>query len=124
MLESPDQHLISVFRKFRPFAASGLISPQEYINKLFDTFSSIDQVYPELIPSLWELVPQNVRDEFAAEVRRASLSGFRWHPFYIGGSRPMTEEELRQDEELLTARVRAWAVEFVLFLEGESAKHE
>jgi hypothetical protein len=30
----------------------------------------------------------------------------------------MTKEELRRDADLRTGRVRAWASEFVLFLDG------
>ena len=116
MPETPQEHLITVFRKCGGYVVRGLVSPQEYVNKAFDEFSYIDRVYPDVIPALWVLVPEITRGEFIAEVRRAALPGFRWPPFYIGGSRPMTEDELRRDVELRTARVQAWAVEFDRYL--------
>jgi hypothetical protein len=85
---------------------------------MFDLFAFVDRVYPEIIPSLWDIVPDVARDVFTSEVLRATLPGFKWYPFYIGGYR-QTEEELKRDGQLRTTRVKTWAAEIWRFLEGE-----
>jgi hypothetical protein len=118
VVQTPEQQLLAVFRRCGGHAARGLVTAVEFTNRVFDEFASLDRVCPEVIPALWDLVPDTIRDEFAAAIRRAAAPGFRYHAFFFGGGRPMTDEELRWDAELRTARVQAWAVEFVRFLPG------
>ena len=74
-----------------------------------------------MVPELWVAIPDGIRGEFAEAIRDAARPDFRYDAFYIGGGRPMTEEELRRDADLRTARVQAWAHEFVRFLAGVDA---
>jgi len=62
------------------------------------------------------LVPEVIRGDFTVAIRPAA-SGFRYHAFFIGGN----EDEARRDVDLRTVRVRAWAAEFVRFLDGVGA---
>ena len=118
MVQSPEEQLIAVFRRTGGAVARGIVTGMEFINRVLDEFACLDRVYPAVIPALWELVPDAIREEFVAAIRRAAAPGFRYHPFHFGGGRPMTEEELRRDADLRTARVQAWAVEFLKFLAG------
>jgi hypothetical protein len=121
-MQTPEEQLLAVFRRCGKHAARGVVTAVEFINRVFDEFASLDRVYPEIIPALWDLVPDVIRNEFAAGVRRASAPGFRYHAFHIGGNLPPpTEEELRRDADLRTARVQAWAAEFVRFLDRVGA---
>src|SRR5262245_58529581 len=106
-----EKHLLATFERCAKVFARELITAREFVNKIFDEFAHADRVYPEIVPALWELLPEGIRGEFTASIREAVLPSFVWHPFYIGGGRPMTEEELRRDAELRTSRVRAWAQE-------------
>jgi hypothetical protein len=116
MPETPEYYMVNLFRRVSRFVARGLLTPQEFINKAFDTFATLDRVYPSVIPSIWELIPEPTRGNFSGAVRSATAPRFRWYPFYTTGV--MTEEYLRQNAELNTARVAAWALAFVLFLES------
>jgi hypothetical protein len=119
--ETPEQHLLGVVRKCGGFVARGLVTGREFVNKVFDEFANAERVYPDVIPELWAEVPESIRGEFAEAVRDASRPEFRYHAFFIGGGRPMTEEELRRDADLRTSRVQAWAREFVRFWERVEA---
>jgi hypothetical protein len=116
--ETPEQHLLGVVRKCAGFVVRGIVTGREFINKVFDEFAHTERVYPEVVPELWAAVPNGTRAEFAEAIRDAVRPDFRYHAFYIGGGRPMTEEELQRDAELRTARVQAWAREFARFLAG------
>jgi hypothetical protein len=118
MSETSGQQFLLRFRNFGEALSSDLITVQEFIDAVFDLFAHVDRVYVEIIPSLWDLAPESIRGEFSASIRRAATPGFRWHPFKFGGGRRMTEEEIRQDAELRTARVQTWSIEFVRFLDG------
>ena len=118
MRRAPEQHLLGVVRKCAGLIVRGIVTGREFINKVFDEFAHAERVYPELVPELWATVPDGIRGEFAKAIRDAAQPDFRYHAFYIGGERPMTEEELRRDADLRTARVQAWAREFVRFLAG------
>lgn len=120
-MQTPEQQLLVVFRSCGGHVARGLVTAVEFTNRVFDKFASLDRVYPEVIPTLWDLVPDTIRDEFAAAIRGAAAPGFRYHAFFFGGGRPMTDEELLRDAALRTARVQAWVVEFVRFLAGVAA---
>jgi hypothetical protein len=118
VVQTPEEELVAMFRRTGAHAARGTVTVVEFINRVFDAFASLDRVYPEVIPALWELVPVVIREEFVAALRGATAPEFRYHAFHFGGGRPLTEDELRRDADLRTARVRAWAVEFVRFLDG------
>jgi hypothetical protein len=116
--ETPEQHLLGTVRKCAGLVVRGLVTGREFINKVLDEFAHTEGVYPELMPDLWAVIPDSIRGEFAEAIRDAARPDFRYHAFYIGGGRPMTEEELQRDADLRTARVQAWAREFVRFLAG------
>jgi hypothetical protein len=118
MGHTPEEELVAVFRRMGTHAARGTVTGVEFTTRVFDEFASLNRVYPEVIPVLWELVPAVIREEFVGALRGATAAEFRYHAFHFGGGRPMTEDELRRDADLRTARVRAWAVEFVRFLDG------
>jgi hypothetical protein len=108
--------VIEVFSRTSGALSRGVVSGVEFIDRVFDEFAALDRVYPEVVPDLWEFVPVTIQSEFAAVVRRAAAPEFRYRAFHYGGSRPATDEELRRDVDLPTARVQAWAVAFVRFL--------
>jgi hypothetical protein len=110
---SPEDQLRSEFRKYGPYVVRGVVTAPEYTNKVFDTLSYLDRVYPAVIPELWEAVPAEARAAFEAAVRAAARPGFRYQAFYIGPGPAMAEDERRRDADLRTARVRAWAEAFV-----------
>src|SRR5947209_13260380 len=103
MSDGTKQDLITHLRKLGRASTNGLISAQEFINAAFDCLANADRVCPEVVPTLWDQVPENLRGEFTAALHRATDVGFRWHPFYMGGGRPMTEDEILRDEHLRTA---------------------
>lgn len=111
MNASAELELIAEVRKSGKLVDRGLVTAPEFINKVFDLFADIDRVYSEIIPALWDSIPRMIRDEFERAARQASHPEFRYRPFRIGGGRPITDEEMRQDSDLRTARVRAWARE-------------
>jgi hypothetical protein len=117
IVRSPEEQLVAVFRRFGGAVARGLLSGAEFTNRVLDEFASLDRVFPAIIPTLWDLVPTMIRGEFDAALRRATTPEFRYRAFVIGGGEPSTEDELRRDADLRTARVRAWAIEFVHFLD-------
>jgi hypothetical protein len=108
--------LLAAFRKCAGCVSRGIVSGREFINWAFNKFAYADRVYPEVIPELWAVIPHGIRGEFVEAINDAARPDFRYHAFYIRGGRPMTEEELRRDADLRTARVQAWAREFVRFL--------
>jgi hypothetical protein len=118
MLVTPGQHLVNNARRFAALVVRGIIFPDEFISSIFDDFAYAERVYPEVVPELWGVIPDSVRSKFVEAIRDATRPDFRYPPFYIGGSRPQTEEELRRDADLRTARVQAWACEFVKFFDG------
>ena len=116
MRETPEEYLIGVVRKCAGSVVRGIVSGREFVNKVFDEFAHTERVYPGAVPELWAAVPNSTRVEFAEAIHDACQPEFRYHAFYIGGGRPMNEEELQRDAELRTARIRAWTFEFASFL--------
>jgi hypothetical protein len=114
--ETPEQHLLGVVRKCAEFVVRGNVTGREFINKVFDEFAHTERVYPEVVPDMWAAVPESIRGEFAEAISYAVGPDFRYHAFYVGGGRPLTEEELQRDADLRTARIQAWARAFVSFL--------
>jgi hypothetical protein len=96
----------------------GIITEREFVNKVLGLFAHSEHVFVELIPKLWQAIPAALRVEFASSIREAAKPDFRYHAFYIGGGRPQTEDEILRDANLRTSRVRAWALEFVRFLDS------
>ena len=91
------------------------ITVSEFINSVFAKFSSTEIVYPEAIPEIWAAIPEGVRGEFVAAIRDALRPDYRHRAFWIGGGE-VPDEWYRQESELRTARVRAWAEEFIRYL--------
>lgn len=116
MNETPEPYFLTSVKRAGRNVGRGLIFPQEFINKVFDEVAGIKQVDLDSMPELWSAVPENIRADFTVAVRNALQPDFRYGPFLHGGRRPMTEEELRLDADLRTARVQAWAAEFDKFL--------
>src|SRR5262249_7988379 len=98
----------------------GIITGPEFINKAFSEFANAGQVYPEVIPGLWALVPGDIRAEFADAVQDALRPDYRFREFWIGPGPQGSEEERQRESKLRTDAVRAWAAEFVrLMVEGK-----
>jgi hypothetical protein len=116
MKETSNQKLIASFRRTQRNLDLRFITPMEYMNWVLLEFSEMHCTAPEVIPTLWKLIPENVRCEFHNMIRRAALPGFRWQPFWIGpGRSSMTEDEIRRDDDLRLGRIRVWAEAFVRF---------
>jgi hypothetical protein len=117
MHRTPEQ-LLDVIRKTGIIFLRTVITAQEFINKVFDEFALTECVYPDLVPELWQVIPAEVRDDFAIAVRNAARPDFRYIAFYIGSEQSMSEDELRRAADLPTQRVQAWAREFVRYLDS------
>jgi hypothetical protein len=77
---------------------------------LLDLLAAQEQVSPELVPRLCEVVPPELRDQFASAFREAASPQFRL-PIWVRGF-PKTWEELETDADVRTGHLRAWAIEF------------
>ena len=115
MAHTKEEQVVAVFRRTSGAVTRGLLTGVEFINRVIDEFASIDRVYPEIIPALWALIPNFIREEFVATIRRAAAPEFRYRAFHFGGSLRMTDEEIQKDADLRTERVQAWAVAFVRY---------
>lgn len=120
---SDTDSLLKFARKYAVlFAERNLISGEEYVNSMLYMLSASDQPCRETVVRLWETVPQRLQESFIQMIRRATERDFRWHPFHIGGNPPpQTGEVLRRSADLNTARLQAWALEFVRFWDAEQA---
>ena len=116
MRESEEQHLFRVIRKHARYASRGVVTALEFKIKVFDEFAHTKQVYPDAVPQLGSAIPDSVRGEFLAAIRDAIQPDFRM--FYIGAERPLTDKEMRLEEDLCTARVQDWAKAIVKFLDS------
>jgi hypothetical protein len=54
----------------------GVITRDEFINKMLDEIAHAKEVYPEAVPCLWKATPACIREDFAARLRATLLPGF------------------------------------------------
>jgi hypothetical protein len=120
MSESQKQWLVADISKYGRQIARGFVTAREYADKVFDLWADSDRLYPEIIPALWQSIPESVRSDFTAALRVSVLPDFRWHAFEIGGSRGLTEDERRIQADRNTKRVQAWALGFLRFLDSQA----
>jgi hypothetical protein len=121
MPEMPEQWLVAAIDKCGKQFARNLITTSELVNYILDIFADSDAVYSEIIPSLWDSIPAGARFEFIEALRAAMHPEFRYHAFEIGGSRGLTDDERRFQQERNARRVNAWATEFLRFLDSNEA---
>ena len=107
--------LVERFRRECRLVSAGIADESGLPGRLLDLLSCERRVCPAVIARLWAFVPAGARDGFASAVRQAASPQFRL-PLWIRDGQPMTLEELEQDAELRSARVRVWAAEFCRFL--------
>ncbi len=118
---SSGEQLIRDFGKLAVFVDRGLLTGREYVSSLLDTLGWAD-CCPELVPVLWEAVPVAVRVELRHALREVLLPEFHWHAYYTTGFDVSEDEQSRRDAAG-TARIRAWAIEFLRLLDdGEELR--
>jgi hypothetical protein len=111
--------LLRRFSKYSRHCEAGLITPLEFVNAVLDQCAADDSGTLRLAPEVLTLVPEVARGLFIERVCEALRPEFRQPSWRYGGERKRTEEEDRQESEILTVRVRKWAAEFARLLSGE-----
>jgi hypothetical protein len=111
------QNLLKSIPQFARAYANGTITSREFVNTAFDHLANCEFVDTGAVPTIWEHVPCKVRDEFAAALRDALRPDFRWYPFLLSAS----EDEKRLEAEGNSARIAAWAIEFLQFFDDVTA---
>src|SRR5262249_3946925 len=86
----------------------GVITPQEFANKLSDYFAGDPSLLPEQAAEVAALIPRAARDLLARQVERALAPGYMRSAFALGGAKRTEQEELAA-ALCETARERAWA---------------
>jgi len=115
----PDQRLLAEVRRLKSFLVERrIITDREFVEEIFHQFARTDSVCTDIIPELWEMMPWPARTEFASRIRDAARPDFQWRPFYINGPQGTDDGNLRKCDEVGTARIRAWAIEFVRYLDS------
>jgi hypothetical protein len=114
----PDDPVLHLTRKLSGWLSRGQISPEEFVDRLFQEFAGDRRVPTYLAAPLLDSVPEAARDHFICRIEEALCPGFRRRPFLYGGAEQVSEEQLRREAEEQTARVRAWAMELRRLLDG------
>jgi hypothetical protein len=120
-LLSPDQRLLANLRRLKSGFEQQVITNREFIDSFFYEFAQADRVYGEIIPDLWDMIPASLQAEFASRIRDAVRPDFQWRPFYINGSQGTDDGDRRKCDQVGTARIRAWAIEFIRYLDSLDA---
>jgi hypothetical protein len=113
-----DDPVLRLARRLSGALARALISPDEFVDRLFMEFAGDRRAATELAAPLLDSIPEAAREAFIGRVREALAAGFRRQPFLYGGAERVPEERLRREAEEQTARVRAWASELRRLLDG------
>jgi hypothetical protein len=110
------QQLIETFSRRRRSSDKRWITSDEFTHGALQEFSELDHVCTDVIPVLWDLIPEIAKSVFIARIRQPMLPGFSWRPLWIGpGRSAMKEDEIQHDDDIRRGRIRTWATEFIRF---------
>jgi hypothetical protein len=119
-MHSTPEELLDDIEKIAALFRRDVIVALELLNMAMDIFAFTDCV-PELVPRIWDVIPEAVRDDFGEAVRCWANPDFRYIArHYHGGS----DEEHKRASEIPSQRLREWAREFLSYWSCNYAKRQ
>jgi hypothetical protein len=106
--------LLDVVRKAGAMVDRAVIAAPAFVNMVMDELAFTDCVYSDLVPKLWDVIPEAVRDDFVTALRYWVRSDFRYIARHISGG---CDEDYWRAAEIPSHRVREWALEFMRYLD-------
>jgi hypothetical protein len=107
---TPERKLLKQFQKARQQLSRGIAFPVEYVNKCL-LLLAVSEVFPQVVPQLWELIHDSCKAEFKIKIRDALAADFVFAPILFGVPACTPEEHQRRTDQI-THRLREWAVAF------------
>jgi hypothetical protein len=105
--------MLPELEKLQKLFVRNVITADEFLSQFMDRLAWFGPVDRAMIPKLWALVPEPVRESVATSIGVAAAGKLTWNPRVLG--RGYTDDELKSQ----LASINAWAKAFVEFFNSQ-----